>query len=331
MKINNKRTELICVAFIVGVIILSAPPYLWSEVNLGEEAYKVTPGEAAYKVGIEELELLTIQELLAPLAESGKMFPREDILLMYKIKRQIGTKRLLGKKLYLQPSLGTWMGPKEYKYHDTVNDPMMVTTVTLMPPSAQRKPTGFKVALMDGGLLIFNKDGGYEDILIGKQYFDLAFRRLEAGPKERYLKTIGDEMVYLEPTKNFYGHFGFFFEDKWLGKNVVFALIPPLSPTYSRKRLNPETSEPEVVEYSRLHFVDKIIRADEIVEISYSDKTGVETGRDVYRNDGDLSSPVKGILLDSYRTKAFFFSEDPRERKLERDKIAEIELELEIK
>ena len=96
-------------------------------------------------------------------------------------------------------------------------------------------------------LLIFNKDGGYEDILIGKQYFDLAFRRLEAGPKERYLKTIGDEMVYLEPTKNFYGHFGFFFEDKWLGKNVVFALIPPLSPTYSRKRLNPETSEPEVV------------------------------------------------------------------------------------
>ncbi|MBW2741598.1 MAG: hypothetical protein JRE64_22770 [Deltaproteobacteria bacterium] len=318
MRKRDSKRRFICILLIMGIAIVSLPSNLWSE-NI-----VIVPGEEGYNKGIEELDMLTTQEIFKLLAELGDMLP-EEIALSEKIKKQLSGKELLKKEVLIQQQFDTWMGPIMYKYHFPENDPMLVTTVDLIPPIGQRKPREFTSSIMmNGGVVILDENGKYLDLLEGKQYFDLAFRILESSSEDIYSRIIGHEMVYLEPAKDFFGIIGFFFPVKWLGRAVYFCLVPPLSPTYYRKRLNPKTKEEEIVEYSAYHFVNRIVRQDSIIEITYDDKTGIEDSRKIYNNEGSITDPVKGALLESYRTKMFLFDKDPHKRKIEREKIAVI-------
>ena len=66
--------------------------------------------------------------------------------------------------------------------------------------------------------------------------------------------------------------------------------------------------------YAYFHIVQQLICRWKLANIS----------RKIYNNEGSITDPVKGALLESYRTKMFLFDKDPHKRKIEREKIAVI-------
>lgn len=273
------------------------------------------------------LDELTEQALLLQLKAVGKLAPWESNSFA-RLSTVLCGKKLQGRSSQIDGFTRTWKGPTSFTYWDpNIGERGAYHQVFMRPPPSTDLHIFLLPLYESGGITVFAGDPPKcQDVLIGSNYWALGCRILESLSKPIQIKAFGDDTVYRNQPKQSGGVTGFAFPTSWLGQQVWFVVTVPFPGPAVRSRLNPETGEGEVLEYTPLHWFEpsRIISATEITEFQYGEGD-VEQSRTVFKNVGHWNGIEpkatfkKGEMLRSSRTLELFLPDDVMQRKVIRE------------